>query len=381
MTLTYHKSWIDNLRTFTVFSVVIYHVVWIFNVHSAYPDFIHFSDEQYQDAYMYWVYPWFMVLLFLIAGICTRYALDKQTAKSFLLARTYKLLIPSTVGVVLFHWIMGYVANDALFWAHGELAYWDNMPIIDKYKASLMVGIGHLWFIQLLWVYSVIIILIRVVERDKLYKWLEKYCPQNLFVLFGVVYMMSYAVAKTVFGSSDNPLIQVIIYQYRPFYYFVPYTIGYYLLSQEKMIKLITKHSNLLLLLSAVSSIGIVFFTWHRDPLTASYLKSWYNVAYAWIMCLMFIGVFSRYANYSNNYTQYAANCSYGVYILHMFVVVILGYVMFRYMTLPPWSMYVLLALAALIVPALSFVVLKQLPVISFLLFGIYPPPRMLPTS
>lgn len=40
-----------------------------------------FREIQYQDGLLYFVYPWFMVLLFLIAGVSARYALEKTTAK------------------------------------------------------------------------------------------------------------------------------------------------------------------------------------------------------------------------------------------------------------------------------------------------------------
>ena len=76
------KHWIDNLRWVTVLLVLFYHVIYFYNNKGvfggiggfgAYPD-----SPQYQDVVMYILYPWFMPLLFLLAGISAQYALEKQ---------------------------------------------------------------------------------------------------------------------------------------------------------------------------------------------------------------------------------------------------------------------------------------------------------------
>ena len=51
------------------------------------------------DTIEYIVYPWFMVLLFIIAGMSSRYSLQKRTGKQFIKERAVKLLIPSTLGL------------------------------------------------------------------------------------------------------------------------------------------------------------------------------------------------------------------------------------------------------------------------------------------
>ena len=94
------KYYLDNIRWATVLVVVFYHVLFMYNhtltsgVAGAVTDFAG------QDALQYLLYPWFMVVLFLVSGACTRYALDKRSAKSFLAERTRKLLVPSTLGLL-----------------------------------------------------------------------------------------------------------------------------------------------------------------------------------------------------------------------------------------------------------------------------------------
>ena len=78
------KHWIDNLRWVTVLSVLLYHVVYFYNNKGVFGGIGGFGDfatnPQYQDVLMYILYPWFMPLLFLLAGISSRYSLEKVTA-------------------------------------------------------------------------------------------------------------------------------------------------------------------------------------------------------------------------------------------------------------------------------------------------------------
>ena len=78
------KHWIDNLRWVTVLLVLFYHVIYFYNNKGVFGGIGGFGDgPQYQDAVMYLLYPWFMPLLFILAGISARYALEKQPAEEW----------------------------------------------------------------------------------------------------------------------------------------------------------------------------------------------------------------------------------------------------------------------------------------------------------
>ena len=141
------KPYLDNIRWGTVLLVLVYHVLYVFNASGVLGGIGGFYDVQYQDAPLYFVYPWFMVLLFVVAGISSRYALEKQPHKEFISARTRKLLVPSTLGLLVFQWITGYF-NMA---ASGAFAYMGAVPGPILYLIMAVSGIGPLWFIQMLW--------------------------------------------------------------------------------------------------------------------------------------------------------------------------------------------------------------------------------------
>ena len=102
------KHWIDNLRWVTVLLVLFYHVIYYYNGKGVVGGIGGFGGPQYQDFVMYLLYPWFMPLLFLLAGISARYALDAHSEKEWFKSRTRKLLVPATIGLFVFQWIAGY---------------------------------------------------------------------------------------------------------------------------------------------------------------------------------------------------------------------------------------------------------------------------------
>ena len=95
----------------TVVLVVIYHVIYMYNAVGI-PGVVGQITQQpvqYQDYFQYIVYPWFMPLLFIVSGICSRYYLERHTDREFFRSRTTKLLVPSTIGLFVFQFIQGYL--------------------------------------------------------------------------------------------------------------------------------------------------------------------------------------------------------------------------------------------------------------------------------
>ena len=101
------RHYLDNIRWITIICVVIYHVIYMFNGEATAGVIGPFKDVQYQDAIQYILYPWMMILLFIVAGMCSRYYLENHSIKEFIKLRTTKLLVPSTIGLFVFGWIAG----------------------------------------------------------------------------------------------------------------------------------------------------------------------------------------------------------------------------------------------------------------------------------
>ena len=65
------RKYLDNIRWMTVVLVVIYHVLYMYNAEGILGTIGKITDlkVQYYDVFQYVVYPWFMPVLFVVAGI------------------------------------------------------------------------------------------------------------------------------------------------------------------------------------------------------------------------------------------------------------------------------------------------------------------------
>ena len=161
--MTERKVYLDNIRWATVLLVLFYHVGYIFNGVGILGGVPNAESIHWVDCLIGVVYPWFMVLLFVVSGICVRYALEKRTGKEFLRERARKLLVPSTLGLFVIHWVTGYLNMKM----GGGLEY---MPSFIVYPVAVISGTGPLWFIQMLFLFSALLVLIRKLDRkDKLW--------------------------------------------------------------------------------------------------------------------------------------------------------------------------------------------------------------------
>ena len=102
---------IDNLRWVCVVLVLIYHVFYNFNSLGVFGAVCGglFGPNQWQDIVCTALNPWFMTLMFVVAGASSRYALTRRTPTEFRKERMRKLLGPSTVGLFVFGWVLGLV--------------------------------------------------------------------------------------------------------------------------------------------------------------------------------------------------------------------------------------------------------------------------------
>jgi fucose 4-O-acetylase-like acetyltransferase len=156
MEIFMRKHYLDNIRFLTIFFVVIFHVYFYYNNIGTEAMFAGLKPYEgavtFAGIYQYFVYPWFMLLLFVVAGISARYALEKRTERQFLKERVDKILAPSTLGVLAFGWLGGYVIY--LHTARGNMP--ESVPAFVRVIIILCCGIGALWFCHVLFVAALI---------------------------------------------------------------------------------------------------------------------------------------------------------------------------------------------------------------------------------
>ena len=361
------KHWIDNLRWVTVLLVLLYHVIYFFNNKGVFGGIGGFGTypeyPQYQDVVMYILYPWFMPMLFLLAGISARYALEKYPAKTWFKARTRKLLVPATIGLFVFQWMTGYF-NTAVAAQAGTV---DGMPGVAKYFMWAVSGTGPLWFIQDLWLFSLLLLLVRKLDaKDKLWGACGKL---NTFwiILLGVVYWA----AEQLLIHNPRPESGDGLYNlYKPLFYLIVFLMGYFVFSHETVQEALKKVWAPLLGCAAATGIILIVTTFGENNTTPRYLGSPLNCLYGWLTCLALMGWFQARFNRTDVFAGYMAKSSFGLYIVHYLVIASLGYMMKQYTQLPPWSMYAILTLAVFTLSPLIYELLKRIPFVKWAVFG-----------
>lgn len=158
------KHYIDNLRNMTILLLFPVHTFMIWNDFGS-RFYIWQGENRLLSTLIVLVNPWFMPLLFVIAGMSARYALEKRSGKDYVIQRVHKLLIPygkvaqraeklPVLGLVLLFvpvWLMYYLGNFGGFSLGKNLAlflagyyFLSHDAVLDRLERN-MKWLAALW--------------------------------------------------------------------------------------------------------------------------------------------------------------------------------------------------------------------------------------------
>lgn len=303
------RKYLDNIKWVTICLVLIYHVIYMFN--SIQPTGVvgPICSINFQDTFMYLVYPWFMLLLFTVSGMTARYELENKTDKEFMKKRTTRYLVPSTIGLFVFWWVLGYYNATLLGGAPIE-----EVPGLIKYFIYCLSGTGPLWYIQLLWLFSLILTWIRKIEKDKIWKVCTK--TNTLIVIF---------LALVIWGAGqilNTPVILV----YRFGLYFAAFLIGYFVLSHDEVISKLEKNWIICTALMIASGITFTVMYYGESPVDYTVMKTVLFLVFAWFGTIGSIAFMKKFADSENKFTKWMTKKSWGLYLFHYLFVAASSY-------------------------------------------------------
>lgn len=303
------KHYLDNLRTIMILFLFPVHTFMIWNNYGT-KFYIWVEENKLLSSLIIIVNPWIMSLLFVIAGMCARYSLEKRTAKEFIKERFFKLFILLIVGILLLIPIQTLYARKFFFRYNGSI--FDNYKYFFTHFTDLSGNDGcftpgHLWFILFLFIISLLaLLIIKYIPHKKVSDSLEKLNIIGIILLFVPVWIMAYIGTFGVYSLGR---------------YFTLYLLGYYMFTNEIIIDKIIKNKGLLLglfcLFQAMLVIVYYNFSYYGDVLV--------NFV-GWLGTLSCIIIGKLYLNKESKITNYFKKASFPIYILHLPILVIIGY-------------------------------------------------------
>lgn len=347
------KLYLDNIRWATVLLVMAYHVCYLFNGVGILGGIPGAANIPAFDTFAGIVYPWFMVLLFIVAGISARFSLQKRTGRQFLKERARKLLLPSTLGLFFVHWITGYL-NIKM---GGGLSY---IPSALVYPISVLSGIGPLWFIQTLFLFSCLLILLtRLDKKDKLWTLCGKAGLPAILPLF-----------LLLFGAS-RILNMPVLTMYRFGIYFVSFLIGYYLFSHDEVQQKLEKVCIPMLFAAVVCAVFYAMRYDGRDFTAPECLESLFTNLYLWLAVLAVLGCAGKYFNQKTPFTDYLTKSSFGFYILHYPVLLGICYLLHFYGHFPAVWNYIIAFPLEIAGTFAAYEIIRRIPLVRYFVLGI----------
>lgn len=360
------KAYLDNLRWGVIILVVIFHVFFYFNnvgvkpLFNLLPEYTEGGSLVASAVYQYAVYPWFMLILFVIAGISSRYALTRRSPKEYARERTRKLLVPSTLGVLCFGWISGHIIVSGM---GGE-----EMPKPVFWMVSTFSGTGALWFLQVLFICSMFLLLIRFIDK-RTSKDGTEHLPGEWEMPSWVTFLILLLLYFPLWGAA-NILNVPMITSYRIGIYLLAFLLGYYFFSRENVLKTCEEYRFIFLAIALISGAFFIYKSYGTYYADAGLLKTWHYNLFGYFMTPALLGLGRKYFDKSSAVTDYFKKTAWGVYILHIPVIVLTGNLLVTSTHLPLWSIYILLAIAAFCISTLLYEIFRRIPLIRYLMFG-----------
>lgn len=360
------KHYLDNIRWATVLSVVVYHVLFMYNSVGINVGTFPTEGKHYQDSLLYLLYPWFMLILFIVAGVSSRISLEKKTIKQFLKSRTDKLLVPSTLGLFVWCWAQGWISmkSSAL---SGSSMLPDGIPAFIQYFIMVLSGISVLWFIQLLWVFSLVIALVRKLEKGKLYELCGRINTPILILMVVPLFFAGLVL--------NTPMITV----YRFGYYGFGFLLGYFVFSHDKVIDRLRKFR--FVFIPVAAALGVLYTVMYFGQ---NYADTWQHievinsipaVAFAWAAVLAIFASFREWFDKETKFSAFMTKKNFGMYMFH-YIGLSGAALAISGIDMPLAVRYIICLICSLATGLVLPEIFSRIPVLRFLVMGIRKPKK-----
>lgn len=340
------KHYIDNLRNFTILLLFPVHTFMIWNDFGS-RFYIWLGENKILSTLIVLVNPWFMPILFVLAGMSARYSLEKRTNKEFVKHRVSKLLIPFVSGLIFLVPFQTLYARKFFDNYEGSLLdnwkyFFTHLTDFSGYDGAFTPG--HLWFILFLFLISMVtLIVFYLMPYEKMSVSIEKMTVFGVVILFIPIWLMYYLGNFGGFSLGKNLAL---------------YLIGYYVLSNDLMIEKLERNIKWLTILCVIGTIVSVVMYYRFSY----YGDLWVNFI-GWISILVLLIAAKKFLNTRTGFTKYFNKSSYAIYILHQTVLVVLAYYVVQISDVLLVQIFCI-CVGSFLLTVLSYHIIKLIPVV-----------------
>jgi hypothetical protein len=301
------------------------------------------------------VYPWWMSVLFVLAGMSTVYALKKRTTGQYVKERFYKLFIPMLSAIVILVPVQTYLADK--FFHNYQGSFFEHFSVYftltdwSGYDGHFTPA--HIWFILYLFIISMISLPVMSWYSKKKNKLnpikmnMIKILPMFLIILIFVPIL-------DVGGKSVGEFAACFL-------------LGYFVLSMEEVQDRLAKYRRQLGI--AWLLLIITRCILYQEQISSGLVWDVEQRILSWIGILAIIALGKYYLEFNNMFTKYFAPAAFPIYFFHQTIVVVIGYFIVRHIhgTLVQYISIVLISYALTI---LIYEICRRIKITRFL-FGI----------
>lgn len=310
------KHYIDNLRWVVLLILVPYHTAQAWNVWGE-PNYIFFEGNKLMSSIIVFFSPYFMPLLFVIAGISTKLALQKRTRKEYLIERVKRLLVPFLFGTIVFMPIMSYIGDKFNYSYTGGFIQHYNVfftKYTDLTGADGGFSVGQFWFILYLLIISIVSIGILTLLRKVISK------PKKTITFWQVIVLgLPLPLLSEWLSIGGKSLAE----------YTYLFMIGYLVFSKDEILNKAEKNRWLLFNIGLITTIlNVYLFIWvDKEYVLFNTVTKYIS---EWIMIIALIGLAKKYLNSNGKVFTYMKTRSFMFYTYHFIWVILFQYLLYK---------------------------------------------------
>jgi hypothetical protein len=329
---------LDWLRVIVTINLIPFHVAWMITSVPGFSTAQRGTGIWYTlNAYVRFISPVHMFLLFLVAGASTYFALGFRTPRRYVVERIKRLLIPLLTFMIFLFPVLGYYWPSPFdFSAISYLReFWPSCL-----KTTFYSGVtggpnwAHMWFVGYLFIYSMLLLPLLVRIRAGTVPFIESWTRvltsrRGAIYVMAVPLVMAFGLLAPIWPFFRNNLYSdwgYFAYNLSAFYF------GFIIARDPGWSGTFDRHAAV----SLAAGIGLSTAKILMEYFAPSFSTPAYTLPYAcfslvaglntWCWVIAVLSIARRALSFSNRFLKYFNRISYPFYMLHLVIIPILGH-------------------------------------------------------